>query len=31
MDYDLPAVLLMQDELHREYDEKERELGVTIC
>jgi hypothetical protein len=31
VDYDLPAVLLMQDDLHSEYDEKERELGVAIC
>jgi hypothetical protein len=31
MDYDLPTILLMQADIHSEYDEKEKEIGVSIC
>lgn len=29
--YDLPSVFLKQGEIHNEYDEKSRRIGVTIC
>lgn len=31
IDYDMPTIFLMQDEIHRCYDEKTRGIGVTIC
>ena len=31
MDYDMPTILLMQDEIHECYREKEKEIGVDIC
>lgn len=31
IDYDLPTICLMQDEIHAEYDEKEKGIGVSIC
>lgn len=29
--YDLPAICMMQDAIHEEYREKEKEIGVDIC
>lgn len=31
MDYDMPTITMMQDEMHSEYSEKEKEIGVSIC
>lgn len=31
MEYDMPAIFMMQDEMHEEYDKKEKEVGVSIC
>ena len=31
IDYDMPTILLMQDELHELYREKEKSVGVDIC
>lgn len=31
IDYDMPTILLMQDELHECYREKEKSVGVDIC
>lgn len=31
MDYDMPTITIMQDEIHSEYDEKTKCLGVSIC
>ena len=31
IDYDLPTITLMQDELHEKYADKTKSIGVTIC
>ena len=31
IDYDMPTMILMQDELHECYREKEKSVGVDIC
>lgn len=31
MDYDMPTIYIIQDEIHSEYDEKTKCLGVKIC
>lgn len=31
IDYDMPTMILMQDELHECYSEKEKSAGVDIC
>lgn len=31
MDYDMPTIYILQDEIHHEYDEKTKCLGVNIC
>lgn len=31
IDYDMPTVILMQDDLHEHYRAKEREIGINIC
>ena len=31
IDYDMPTILLMQDEMHEYYREKEKGIGVDIC
>lgn len=31
IDYDLPTVMLMQDDLHQKYMEREKGIGVDIC
>ena len=31
IDYDMPTMILMQDELHECYREKEKNIGVYIC
>lgn len=31
MDYDMPTITIMQDEIHSEYDEKEKDMGVKFC
>lgn len=31
IDYDMPTILLMQDEMHEHYREKEKGIGVDIC
>lgn len=31
IDYDLPTIYLMQDEMHENYANKEKSIGVSIC
>lgn len=31
IDYDMPTMILMQDELHDCYREKEKSAGIDIC
>lgn len=31
MDYDMPTISIMQDEIHSEYKEKTKEIGISIC
>lgn len=31
MDYDMPTIYILQDEIHSEYDEKTKGIGVNIC
>lgn len=31
MDYDMPTIYILQDEIHSEYDEKTKGIGVSIC
>lgn len=31
MDYDMPTIYILQDEIHSEYDERTKKIGVNIC